>query len=110
MAGDATDTTIFQRMGDLEQQMHTVRYQLDELHKIPPRVMDLERAVDVMSASLAHIKQDNMDIKKGVKEIHDAQVQHLGDIKGMERTVKVATGLMGFAAVAAAVVLWLFAL
>lgn len=108
-SGKVTET-VYQRVGKLEQQMHTVRYQLDEFRKLPPRISDLEKVVGTMNASLSHIEKDNAEIKDGVKQIHDAQMKYAGDISGIGTAIKMGTGLIGFAAIGTAIVIWLVAL
>ena len=107
---DAMPDLVQERVGRLENEMHTVRYQLDEFHKLPPRVSSLERAVDVMSLSLSHIEKDMSEVKEGNQEIRKSQNQHVGDIAGMSRAIKMGTGLLGFAAIGTAAVIWFVAL
>lgn len=56
--------SVHERVGSLEQEMHTVKYQLSELRALPPRVSNTENQVATMDVRLTHIESATKRIEE----------------------------------------------
>ena len=91
-----------EKVGKLEQEMHTVRHQLSQLERLPPRVSTLERAFE----GLTHVQEDQKEIKAGLQTVMASQQRMTGDIEGFGRAVKWIGGIVATAATITAAVAW----
>jgi len=96
---------VHERVGSLEQEVHTLKHQVLHLEKIPPRVSELERAFEGMQ----YIRADQVEIKAGLRTINDSQQRLSGDIEGFSRAIKWIGGLLSLAAMVTAAVVWVTA-
>ena len=94
---------VHERVGSLEQEVHTLKHQVLQFERIPPRVSELERAFE----GLSYLRSDQVEIKAGLKEVMASQQHMAGDIQGFGRAIKWVVGVMGLAAMATAAVVWI---
>lgn len=97
---------VHERVGSLEQEVHTLKHQVLQFERIPPRVSELERAFE----GLTYLRSDQVEIKAGLKDVMASQQHMAGDIQGFSRAIKWIGGVMSLAAVSTAVVVWVVAL
>lgn len=94
--------TIHERVGKLEQESHTIKYQLSEIRDLRPRVSELERAFE----GLAYLRADQAEIKTGIREMSDNYSHMTGDINGFMRAIKIVGAGLSMAAIVTAAVVW----
>jgi len=94
------------RVNDLEKDLHNVKYRVNQLENLPPKVSDLERAFSVMDSNLMHIKETGIETKKVLGELNDNQKKLLGKMESYPVALKLFTGLIVLGGVGVSVVLW----
>lgn len=93
---------VHERVGKLEQEMHTVRHQLVRLEHLPPRVSELEKAFE----GLNYVRSDQVEMKIKLGEVLSSQQHLAGDIEGFGRAIKWIGGIVAMAATITTVVAW----
>ena len=81
--------TVQERVGKLEQRLHTIDYQLGHLEQLPPRVSELERAFAVNQSLLMGIKEDNSALRDSVGQIKQSQDNMAGALDAIPRFIKI---------------------
>ena len=94
------------RVNDLEKDLHNVKYRVNQLENLPPKVSELERAFSVMDSTLTHIRETGAETKNLLVELNDNQKKLVGKLEGYPGALKLFTGLVVLGGVGVSVVLF----
>jgi len=94
------------RVNDLEKDLHNVKYRVNQLEHLPPKVSELERAISVMDTTLKSIKENGAETKRLLYELNNNQKKLMGNLEGYPGALKLFTGLIVLGGVGVSVVLW----
>jgi hypothetical protein len=105
MPGQDDMANIHERVGQAEQHFHTLRWRVERLEDLPPRVTDLERTVQDLNNNMLHLQvaqtetRDEMrsgfdsikeEIKNGFKEFRASASIDKGRKMGLSRAMQIA--------------------
>ena len=94
------------RVTDLEKDLHNVKYRVNQLENLPPKVSELERAFSVMDTTLTHIKENGAETKRILYEMNNNQKKLMGKLESYPGALKLFTGLIVLGGVGVSVVVW----
>lgn len=98
--------TVQERVGKLEQETHTIKYQLSELRQLPPRVSSLERDFSVMTANVIEIKASLASLQEATNAIKSTQDKTTGAIEALPKYIKLTLFVITVASLAGVFSLW----
>ena len=94
------------RVNDLEKDLHNVKYRVNQLEHLPPKVSELERAFSVMDSTLTHIRETGVETRNLLVELNDNQKKLVGKLEGYPGALKLFTGLIVLGGVGVSAVLF----
>ena len=94
------------RVNDLEKDLHNVKYRVDQLEHLLPKVSELERAFSVMDSTLTHIRETGVETRNLLVELNDNQKKLVGKLEGYPGALKLFTGLIVLGGVGVSAVLF----
>ena len=94
------------RVNDLEKDLHNLKYRVNQLEHLPPKVSELERAFSVMDTTLMHIRETGLETRNLLVELNNNQKKLMGKLEGYPGALKLFTGLIVLGGVGVSVVLW----
>ena len=94
------------RVNDLEKDLHNVKYRVNQLEHLPPKVSELERAISVMDTTLTSIKENGAETRRLLYELNNNQIKLMGNLEGYPGALKLFTGLVVLGGVGVSVVLF----
>lgn len=98
--------TVHERVGKLEQETHTIKYQLGELRQLPPRVSSLERDFSVMTANVIEIKASLATLQESTNAIKTTQDKTTGALEALPKYIKLTLFVISIASLAGILSLW----
>lgn len=99
--------TVHERVGKLEQETHTIKYQLGELRQLPPRVSSLERDFSVMATNVVEIKTSLASLQTSTDAIKSTQDKTTGAIEALPKYIKLTLFVISIASLAGIGSLWI---
>jgi hypothetical protein len=121
MPGQDDMANIHERVGQTEQHFHTLRWRVERLEDLPPRVTDLERTVQDLNNNMLHLQvaqtetRDEMrsgfdsikeEIKTGFREFRASADLTQGRRGGLYRGFQIAIIVLSIGGVGAGGLLW----
>ena len=117
---DENMESIPSRVNLLEQETHTLKYQLTELRALQPRVGEMENQVAILNTKLGHIENTTAEIKHGMGQMSAEQKEYFeklmseqatanGRFNGFASWVKIGGTLFALGVAGAAFMLWALA-
>ena len=94
------------RVNELEKEVHNVKYRINQLEHLPPKVSELERAFSVMDTTLTHIRETGVETRNLLVELNDNQKKLVGKLEGYPGALKLFTGLIVLGGVGVSIVVW----
>jgi len=94
------------RVNDLEKDLHNVKYRVNQLERLPPKVSELERAFSVMDSTLTHIRETGVETRNLLVDLNDNQKKLVGKLEGYPGALKLFTGLIVLGGVGVSAVLF----
>ena len=105
------------RVNLLEQETHTLKYQLTELKALQPRVGEMENQVAILNTKLGHIETTTSEIKHGMSQMNAEQKQYFeqlmqeqasanGRFNGFATWVKIGGTLFALGVAGASFMIW----
>ena len=94
------------RVNDLEKDLHNVKYRVNQLENLPPKVSELERAFSVMDTTLTHIRETGVETRNLLVELSDNKKKIMGKLESYPGALKLFTGLIVLGGVGVSVALW----
>ena len=94
------------RVNDLEKDLHNLKYRVNQLEHLPPKVSELERAFSVMDTTLTSIKENGAETKSLLYELNNNQKKLMGRLESYPGALKLFTGLISLGGVGVSVVFW----
>ena len=94
------------RVTDLEKDLHNVKYRVNQLEHLPPKVSELERAFSVMDTTLTSIKENGAETKRLLYELNNNQKKLMGKLESYPGALKLFTGLIVLGGVGVSIVVW----
>ena len=94
------------RVNDLEKDLHNVKYRVNQLEHLPPKVSELERAFSVMDSTLTHIRETGVETRNLLVELNDNQKKLIGKLEGYPVALRLFTGLIVLGGIGVSIVVW----
>ena len=94
------------RVNDLEKDLHNVKYRVNQLEHLPPKVSELERAFSVMDTTLTHIRETGVETRNLLVELNDNQKKLIGKLEGYPVALRLFTGLIVLGGIGVSIVVW----
>jgi hypothetical protein len=98
--------SITGRVNDLEKDLHNVKYRVNQLEHLPPKVSELERDFSVMDTTLTSIKENGAETRNLQVELNNNQKKLMGKLESYPVALRLFTGLIVLGGVGVSVVLW----
>ena len=95
------------RVNDLEKDLHNLKYRVNQLEHLPPKVSELERAFSVMDTTLTHIRETGVETRNLLVELNDNQKKLIGKLEGYPGAIKLFTGVIVLGGIGVSIALYL---
>lgn len=121
-------TSVQERVGKAEQEIHTLNFRVNTLEKLPHRVTEAEKNIESLAFNMAHLQERQQEIRDdmahgfdavhekvdgistkidaGFKELRDAVSSQVGEKKGFSYATKIYLAVLTVSAAAIGTVLW----